>query len=219
MSPRIDQVTAVIVTRGNTDLRPVLDSLIFDDVVIFNNALEPADMKTYGRVFALASGRNSVFYSQDDDIIHTAEDQARIVAEYQPGVLTGCMWPEWSDGALRQGIPNGYDDLVFPGSGSVYDRATIDTAVARYLAAYAKDNFFLLWCDTIVGILAPTRQLDIRFEALPEADADYRMANQPGFTEQKAEAIRRARELRKPDPHQVYLAEMAEGRVKEHRYL
>ena len=33
-----DQVTAVIVTRGDVDLAPVLDSLIFDDVVVWDNS-------------------------------------------------------------------------------------------------------------------------------------------------------------------------------------
>jgi len=219
--PTPDQVSAVIVTRGNTDLTPVLDSLIFEDVVVLDNSREPEDMKTYGRVVALGSARSPIVFSQDDDIIHTPEDQARIVAAYTPGVLTGCMWPEWSDGARAQGITDGYDDLVFPGSGSVYDRPTIDAAVSRYLQHHPFDDFFLLWCDTIVGILAPTRQLDIRFEALPEAEADYRMCNLPDAVEQKTEAIRRAREIRdrKIDPHELYLAEMKAGHVKEHRYL
>lgn len=217
----VSEVSAVLVTRGNTDLKPVLDSLIFADVVIFNNALEPYDMRTYGRVIALASARNPVIWSQDDDIVHTAENQERIVSEYQPGVLTGCMWPEWSDGARAQGIPDGYDDLVFCGSGSVYDADLPRQAVSRYLERYPYDDFFLLWSDTIIGVLTPNRQLDIRFDALPEAEADYRMCNQEGFTEQKAEAIRRAREIRdeKPDAHAHYLAEFATGRVREHRHL
>ena len=37
LSPR--DVTAVIVTRGDVDLQPVLDSLIFDKVVIWNNSI------------------------------------------------------------------------------------------------------------------------------------------------------------------------------------
>lgn len=216
-----EDVSAVLVTRGNTDLAPVLDSLIFDDVVIWNNALEPVDMKTYGRALAVCSARHAVIYSQDDDVIHTPENQAAIVAAYQPGVLTGCMWPEWSNGARAQGIEHGYDDLVFAGSGSVYDADLPNRAASRYLEHCPYDEFFLLWADTIIGVLTPNRQLDIRFDALPEAEADYRMCNQDGFTEQKTEAIRRAREIRdlKPDPHEVYLAEMAAGHVREHRYL
>jgi hypothetical protein len=214
-------VSAVIVTRGNVDLTPVLDSLIFDDCVVFDNSREPVDMKTYGRVIALGSARYPVVWSQDDDIIHTAENQRAIVAAYQPGVLTGCMWPEWSDGAKAQGIEDGYDDLVFAGSGSVYDADLPIQAVSRYLDHYPYDDFFLLWADTIIGVLSPSRQLDIRFDALPDAEAEYRMCNLPNAVEEKTEAIRRAREIRdaKVDAHRHYLAEFAAGHVREHRYL
>lgn len=194
MSP--ENVSAVLVTRGNVDLQPILDSLIFDDVVIWDNSVEDRDEMTWGRACAVARAKHPVIYSQDDDIIHTPENQRAIVAAYQPGVLTGCMWPEWSAGAAKQGVDGGYDDLVFAGSGSVYDYDLPLRSAGRYLAVHELDDFFRLWADTIIGIIAPTQQLDIRFDALPEADADYRMANQERFTEQKIEAITRARAVR-----------------------
>jgi len=190
------QVTAVLVTRGNMDLTPVLDSLIFDDVVVWNNAESPQDEMTYGRVLAITRAKHPVIYSQDDDIVHSPENQQALLDEYQPGVLTGCMWDEWSKGAAAQGIFCGYADLVFPGSGAVYDAEVVTRACGQYLAEYEFDDFFRLWCDTICGIIAPTRQLDIRFDALPEAEADYRMCNLPDAEKLKAEAIRRARLVR-----------------------
>lgn len=205
---RFDQVSAVIVTRGNMPLAPVISSLEqFDEIVIWDNSVEE-NLMTYGRVAALERCSNEIVYSQDDDITHSPENLRAILDAYQPGVLTGCMWREWSDGARAQGIQNGYDDLVFPGSGSVYHRITPYAAADRYLAHHPADDFFLLWADTIIGILAPTQQLDIRFEALPEAEADYRMCNLPDAVEQKTEAIRRAREIRdrKPSGREVRLA-------------
>ncbi len=190
-----DQVTAVIVTRGDVDLTPVLESLIFDDVIVWDNSVE-ADLKTLGRYAAIAMGRNTVYYSQDDDIIHTPENQLRIISEYKPGVLTGCMWPEWSLGAYQQGIQNGYDDLVFAGSGSVWDGQTVRTALDSYLDHFPSDDFCNLWADTIVGVIAPTKQLDIRFDALPCAEDDNRMCNLPDAVAQKTEAITRARWVR-----------------------
>lgn len=219
MSP--DQVTAVIVTRRATpDLARVIDSLIFDDVVVWDNSVEE-DFMTYGRVLALARAKHDVIFSIDDDIVHSHQNQRRIIAEYEPGVLTGCMWPEWSDGAHRQGIEHGYDDLVFPGSGSVFNTLTVYAAVMKYLDHYPADDFFRLWSDTIVGVLAPTKQLDIRFDALPCAEDDDRMCNLPNAVELKTEAIRRARVIRdgKPDAHTAYLAETAAGVRSEHRYL
>jgi len=186
----------VIVTRGDVDLKPVLDSLIFRDVVVWDNAKEPRDQMTYGRTLGALRAENDTIYSQDDDIIHRPEDQEKIVAAYQPDVLTGCMWAAWSAGAKRQGIPGGYDDLVFPGSGSVYDAGLPHRALARYLELYPFDDFFRLWADTIVGVISDTRALDIRFEALPCAEDDNRMCNLPDAVAEKTKAIRRAREVR-----------------------
>jgi hypothetical protein len=86
---------------------------------------------------------------------------------------------------------------------------------------YPLDEFFLLWADTIIGILAPNRQLDVRFEALPHAEAPDRMCNLPNANENKAEAIRRARAVRdqKWDAHAHYLMEQSQGRHPESRYL
>lgn len=193
---RPEQVSAVIVTRGDVDLKPVLKSLVFDDVVVFNNARESADQMTFGRVLALKRCKHKVIYSQDDDIVHTPKNQRKIVDAYEPGRLTGCMWKEWSDGAKKQGIRNGYDDLVFCGSGSVYDADTIWAAIDAYLDVYPFDDFFRLWCDTIVGVLAPTKQLPIVFEALPHAEAGNRMCNLPDAAALKTEAIMRARSVR-----------------------
>jgi hypothetical protein len=188
-------VTAVIVTRGDVPLEPVLDSLIFDDVIVWDNSIQ-GDKKTYGRYLAAFSGATDVIYSQDDDIVHTPEAQAQILAAYDGRFLTGCMWPEWSAGAKEQGIPNGYDDLVFPGSGSISNRWLWEDCVEDYLAEWPLDDFFHLWSDTIIGVISPTKQLDIRFEELEWGNNGNRMAHMDDAVALKTEAIRRAREVR-----------------------
>jgi len=221
---RIDpsQVSAVLVTRGNVDLTPVLDSLIFDDVVVWDNSVETNEM-TYGRCLAVERAKHPVIFSQDDDLIHSPENQLRLLDEYEPGVLVGCMWDEWSAGAKQQGIRDGYDDLVFAGSGAIYDRNIPGDAAARYLERWPLDDFFRLWADTIIGVLAPNRQVDIRFDILETATADYRMCNQPDAELLKAQAISRAREVRdtlsKKDAHRLYMDELVAGGRHEHRYL
>lgn len=193
LTPR--DVTAVIVTKGDVDLRPVLDSLIFPEVVVWDNS-KSENLMTYGRVAAARRARTSVIYSQDDDIVHSPESQVQILAAYEPGFLTGCMWEEWSAGAYKQGIPSGYADLVFPGSGSISDLCVWVESIDEYLAEWPYDDFFKLWCDTIIGVISPTRQLDIRFEALEWAEAPDRMANMDDAVALKTEAIRRARLVR-----------------------
>lgn len=215
-------VSAVLVTRGNVDLTHVLDSLIFDEVVVWDNSVEDVDQMTYGRSLAVARAKHPIIFSQDDDIVHSPENQLRILDEYEPGVLVGCMWDEWSEGAKTQGISQGYDDLVFAGSGSVYDSHIPGDAIARYLDRYPLDDFFRLWCDTLVGVIAPNRQVDIRFDILPCATDDYRMCNQENAVELKTEAIMRARQVRdvhRPSAHRLYMDGLAVGSKPEHRYL
>jgi hypothetical protein len=192
----VEDVTAVIVTRGDVSLEPVLDSLVFPNVIVWNNSEKEEDKMTLGRALAALESSTEVVYSQDDDIVHSPENQMRILASYQPGFLSGCMWDEWSDGARRQGIENGYDDLVFPGSGSISQRGLWLKSLERYLAHYAHDDFFQMWADTIIGVISPTIQLDIRFEELDWGNNDNRMAHMDDAVALKTEAIRRAREVR-----------------------
>lgn len=197
------EVSAVIVTRGNVDLTEIIESLIFGEVIVWDNSLEPRDEMTYGRALAIERAKHRVIYSQDDDILHTPEDQYRILEAYEPGMLTGCMWPEWSAGAKAQGIPDGYDDLAFAGSGSIYDYDVPAKAAARYLAHLPLDDFFRLWCDCIVGVLAPNQNLPIMFVELAVADDPYRMCKQPDAATHKAEAIRRAHWIRDLHLHEA----------------
>ena len=187
-------VTAVIVTRGDVPLDPVVDSLIFDNVIIWNNSAH--DEMTYGRYLAAMTADTEIIYSQDDDIIHSPENQQAIVNAYEPGCIVGCMWEDWSAGAKKQGIPRGYDDLVFPGSGSISRRDLWTDALDRYLTVYEHDNFFRLWSDTIIGVITPSLQLDLRFEPLEWATNLKRMADLDDAVALKTEAIRRAREVR-----------------------
>lgn len=189
-------VTAVIVTRGDVPLEPVLDSLIFPNAIVFDNSKEDKDQMTYGRLLGALRAPTGIIYSQDDDIVHSPENQMLILAAYTPTHLAGCMWKDWSDGARKQGIENGYDDLVFPGSGSISDRALWKDAHLRYLEHYPHDDFFRMWSDTIIGVISPTIQLPLRFEELEWGNNANRMAHMEDAVALKTEAIRRGREVR-----------------------
>jgi hypothetical protein len=190
------EVTAVIVTRGDVPLDPVLDSLIFPNVFVWNNKVADRDQMTYGRMLGALQAPTDVIYSQDDDIVHTPEHQTQILAAYSQTHLVGCMWKDWSDGARRQGIENGYDDLVFPGSGSISNIQLWKEAHVRYLEHYPHDDFFRMWSDTIIGVISPTIQLPLVFEELDWGNNDNRMAHMEDAVALKTEAIRRGREVR-----------------------
>lgn len=193
------QVTAIVVTRA-ADIAPSIYRSFaqverIGQVLVWSNYLR-RDLKVWGRHQALDAARHSVIYSQDDDILHTPESINSILDAYEPGRLTGCMWPEWSAGAKMQGIAGGYDDLVFPGSGSVYDANLPIDAALEYQKRFPFDDFFRLWCDCIVGVLAYPKQLDIRFEVLENANAPDRMSRLPNGRVLKHQAILRARSVR-----------------------
>jgi hypothetical protein len=189
-------VTAVIVTRGDVPLDPIIDTLVFPDVIVWDNSREEKDQMTYGRLLGALRANTGIIYSQDDDIVHSPENQMQILAAYSESYLVGCMWKDWSDGARRQGIENGYDDLVFPGSGSISNRELWVDAHLRYLEHYPHDDFFRMWSDTIIGVITPTVQLPLRFEELGWGNDDNRMAHMENAVELKTEAIRRGREVR-----------------------
>lgn len=189
-------VTAVIVTRGDVPLGPVLDALIFPNVVVWDNSERGCDQMTFGRMLAAREAPTAIIYSQDDDIVHSPANQMAILAAYQQTYLVGCMWKDWSDGARRQGIEDGYDDLVFPGSGSISHLDMWEDAILAYLEHYPDDDFFRLWCDTIIGVITPTIQLPLRFSELDWGSNENRMAHMDGAVALKTEAIRRAREVR-----------------------
>ena len=214
-------VSAVVVTRGDVPLDQILYTFTnvpeIDEVVVWDNSQQPEDAKTWGRHLALARCKNRVIYSQDDDLVHEPDTIQAILAAYEPGVISGCMWNQWSDGAARQGIAGGYTDIAFTGAGSVYDRETTLTAAARYLEHYPQDDFFRVWCDAIIGVIAPSKWIDERFMVLSYASNANRICNMENAASLKREAIRRARSVRdgtqipdrpKEDGHTLYMAEL-----------
>lgn len=189
-----EDVSAILVTRGNVDLRRILRTFPdFDEVIVWDNSKRDVDARTYGRHLAISEARNSVVYTQDDDLIFSRFPD--LLAAYEPGVLVGSMSDAWSRTAARH-VPGGYGDLIFPGAGSIYDGAVALRALERYLEVWPDDDFFRLWCDCIVGILAPHKNVRLPHRVLPCARESYRICRQPNAAEDKAEAIRRAREIR-----------------------
>jgi hypothetical protein len=160
-------VTAVIVTRGDCDLEPILASLIFDDVVIWNNEVA-INYGAYGRYVAIRNhAKRDVVYVQDDDCIVSEEDQLRLVNAYEPGILTAMMPPERID----------YLDTVLVGWGAIFDRGLPDIAFERWIATgHEMDSrkFQVVGADFVFPILTPWKRLDGYHQDLPHAHAENR---------------------------------------------
>lgn len=123
------EVTAIIVTRGDVDLTPILADLApvgFHEILVWDNSgkLEipvdvpgpwrivkaAADIAVYGRYLAIEETASDVIYVQDDDCLCPA---ATLLEWYEPGKLVANM-PEsrWAD----------YPDSCLVGWGAVFDR-------------------------------------------------------------------------------------------------
>lgn len=185
---RTSDVTACLVTRGDVDMQPILDSLIFDKVIVWDNSV-CEDMKTAGRYATIHQTTTPVVYFQDDDVIVPASTQEALLAEYEPGVMTAVY--AHGDNA------DGYDDVPLVGAGAVVDRLLPLQAVHRY-RGWPMDNSFLYYCDFAIGVLYPrVKQLRLPFEIVMEvAQHPSRLCNQPWAAAMKFEVTERARAIR-----------------------
>jgi hypothetical protein len=186
---RASEVSAVIVTRGDVDLSPVLDSLPFEDVVVWDNARRERNLGVYGRYAAIAEAKNDVIYAQDDDCV--LEDFDALLAEYVSGSITANMPADHAAGGTD------YSDSALIGWGSLFARHLPFAAFERYAVKYPiDDDVFHRTCDVVFSVLTPHKRCDIGFEHLPHAYADNKMYRQSGNYQERLEVLRRARRVR-----------------------
>ncbi len=179
-------VAACLVTRGDCDLAPILDTLPYGEVIVWNNADRDEDLKVYGRYAAIAETTKPVIYLQDDDCVFSHHDE--LLAAYRPGVLVA-NWGHGDD-------PCGYDDLaIFPG-GALVDRDLPQTTFGRYLEHFPRDDGFLYEADFIFGCLTPHEHVRLPFEIRDLAYNGKRLADEPWQRELKMKITNQARWVR-----------------------
>jgi hypothetical protein len=120
-----DDVSAVLVTRGETDLSTILESLPFKDVVIWDNS-KREDFQVYGRFAAIAEAKNDIIYVQDDDCVVTCI--GALLAAYTPGIITLNMPAKRLDLGFKH-LPNARSPVAMFLQPSNYEER--DEALAR----------------------------------------------------------------------------------------
>jgi hypothetical protein len=122
MSLNPAQITACLVTRGDVDMRPILDTLPYGEVLIYDNSKEHVDLKVYGRYEVVKRASNDVIYWQDDDVIFT--EHKALLAAYEPGTFV-------SNNAHG---PNtgGYDDLALQAAGALCPKLLVEETWSRW---------------------------------------------------------------------------------------
>lgn len=184
-------VTACLVTRGDQPeaVDRILDSLIFDNVIVWDNSREE-DWKCAGRYKAAEQAPTDVVFFMDDDVLVPQQTQVELLEAYEPGVCTA----NWGHGAN----PDGYQDLPVVGGGAIVDKHLCADAIQRYAAHWPLDDAFRYEADFVVGALYPAfKHLHLPFHIdLRIAQHPSRLCNQPFQKDLKFEITERARAIR-----------------------
>lgn len=180
-----DQVTACLVTRGDTDMQPILDTLPYDRVIVWNNS-EREDLKTFGRYGAMFEAHTEVVYFQDDDTIFRHHDE--LMAAYDPCKTTAVYGHGQSEA--------GFGDLALVCGGALAHTSQVARAVGYYAARFPLDKDFLYDCDFAIGVLTPFKHVDLPFEIRDLAYNGRRLADEPWQRETKLRVTNRARWIR-----------------------
>lgn len=153
-----DSVSAVIVTRGDVNLDPILDTLPFEAFVWDNSQRE--NLQCYGRFAALEQIRTPHVYVQDDDL---TIDPLALLSHYDgTGILANVPTEEEWD---------------FIGGGAFFPRVLPN--FRPYLDLYGFDSDFCRVCDVVFAYGHPYRRTWVGYrEILPWHDAENRMYKQ-----------------------------------------
>jgi len=161
-----DQVAAVIVTKGTTNLDPVLNSLPFEEVQIWDNSIL-IDSKIYGRYRAVERTRAEWIYTQDDDCI--VRDIHAILAAVDRMAVVCNMPPE------RRPFYN--DGIALVGWGCVFHRDCLGV-LEQYLECWPNDELFARECDRVFTALNRVKLVNVPFDHLPHAFGKDRMGEE-----------------------------------------
>jgi hypothetical protein len=184
---RAAHVSAVLVTRGDVDLEPILASLPFADLVVWDNSQRERDLGAFGRYAAIAEAKHEVIYTQDDDLIVQRHDE--LLAAWEEGMVVANM-PAWK---------TDYLDTVLIGYGSLFNRSAPQAAFERYARFYEIDDedFYRIGADFVFPLLTPFKRGDFGIAELPYAHAADRTYRHPDYRQKKQMYLRQARRVRR----------------------
>ncbi len=176
------KISACLVTRGNVDMQPIVDSLgMYDEVLVWDNSKTPVNEMAHGRYVIAEQARNDIIFFQDDDVILDLACHQLLADSYVDGSVTVNIHPQR------------WNDVAWVGWGAVLRRDLSYEPHRRYLKHFPRDEMFLTFCDAIMTCAVPVKRVWGGATDLPYAWAEDRTYQMPGyFTHTRPEAIRRA---------------------------
>ena len=170
--------SAVIVTRGDVDLGPVIAPIVplADELVI-----RRGHNGVWERWEAILAAKHDIVYTQDDDAIVDMEIMlARSLEKVDhpagtilmPDALV-CNMPEWKRGEYQDGT-------ALVGWGAFAPKRLVKAALVKYRAVFNPDELFLRECDRVITGLSPLHLVDVPFHHAPWANGPNRMCAKAG---------------------------------------
>lgn len=194
-----DQVSVCLVTMGDVDLRLLTNHMPPEfEIVVWDNSRRPQDWKVFGRYMAIEEASRPVIAFLDDDAYLTRDQWDVLLAEYEPGVVTGNLIHD--DPVWRKR----YFDTTLLGWGAVFDRNLPAIAFEKYSRYYPLDWEFKTspgGAEVVFPMLSRCKTVVAGATWLGDPGAEVfgrsnRMSNQPGFLETRLAWLARARDVR-----------------------
>ena len=188
------KTAAIIVTRGNVGLTPVLESLPADwQQIVWDNS-QREDLSVYGRYAAIENTDADRIYVQDDDCILPPESFHGLLAAWQPGHVIANMPARFREH---------YSDSCLVGFGAMFERDLPARAFGKFTLGYgidrmlsAVDVFFQRTCDVVFTTLTPRLLVDVPYTDREFASDPDRMWKQPSHFLERRQMLELARQVR-----------------------
>ena len=190
-----DDVSAVLVTRGDVDMLPIIETLPYGEIVLWDNSKRPVDYGVFGRYIAIGETTRPLVYFQDDDCLVSCHES--LLAAWEPGFVIGNAFDD--AGRLKR-----YEGTTLLGWGAVFEADLPWQAFTEYGRHYRLDT---LWADDTKGLgaeivfpmLTPSKTITEGVTWLdqdgPVLERPNRMWKQPTFYDDTRFWMERARSL------------------------
>lgn len=189
-------VSACLVTRGDVDMQPVIDSIPQGwEIVIWDNgegrvtrsdgyAEVAYDLGVFGRYAAIEHATHDLVYVQDDDVI--VSDPLRLADRWveEAEATAGGLLPSYIDHVVCNMPPEFRHDFyqrhALVGFGGCFDRSHAQDTFERFIADVpVKMSFFNRCCDIVLTGLSRRLLVNVEKENREMASDDNRMWKQP----------------------------------------
>lgn len=196
-----DDVSAVLVTRGDVDLTPIIESLPYSEIVIWDNSTRMVDYGVFGRYVAIGEATRPLVYFQDDDCLVNCHEE--LLAAWEPGHVVGNAFDDPE--RLKR-----YEGTTLLGWGSLFDADLPWRAFDRYARRYPMEELWYghgierdqhrgLGAEIVFPMITPSKTITHGVVWLeedgPVLERSNRMWKQPGFYEATRWWMERARTL------------------------